>query len=101
LNLLLNKVSYKGHTCEHWLSLNLFLHLQLGHVPPEPVVPHTIRFLFQSFFQHSSQTMIRPKSLWSAERKVKSSAFLPQSLHSLILHSSLDHDVLLLKRAYA
>jgi len=65
-------------------SIFYFLHLQLGHVPPEPVVPHTIRFSCQSFFQHSSQTMIRPKSLWSAESKVRSSPFFPQSLHSAI-----------------
>ena len=60
------------------------VYLQLEHVPPEPLVPHTIRFLFQSFFQHSSQTIIRPLSLWSAESKVSSSPFFPQSPHSAI-----------------
>ena len=61
---------------------------QLGHVPPEPVVLHTIRFLRQSFFQHSSHTMITPRSLWLAESKVRSSPFFPQSLHSPILYPS-------------
>ena len=70
----------------------LFFHPQLGHVPPDPVAPHTIRFPFQSFFQQSSQTMIRPNSLWFAESKVMPSPFFPQSLHFPIFPSFLDYN---------
>jgi len=69
------------------LHPKLVFYLQLGHVPRELVVLHTIRFLRQSFFQHSSQTMIWPRSLWLAESKVMSSLFFPQSLHSPIFLS--------------
>jgi hypothetical protein len=70
----------------------LFHLLQLGHVLPEPVDPHTIQLSLFSFIQHSLQTMICPKSLWLADSKVNSSPFFPQSLHSpisLTIHSAI------------
>jgi hypothetical protein len=54
---------------------------QVGHeVVPEPPDPAIILFASYRFTQHSLHTLIRPRSLWLAEYRLKSSPLFPQSL---------------------
>jgi len=55
---------------------------QEGHeVVPDPPDPATILFTSYRLTQHSLHTLIKPRSLWFAEYRLKASPLFPQSLH--------------------